>query len=75
MATAFDLRLANERRGDTPNYVKVTSRHVMFTADEKCQPLRNLLYDREHDFDVILGSVVPCRKLKWICREHSNDDV
>ena len=24
--------------------------------------------DREHDFDVVLGQVVPCRKLKWICR-------
>ena len=44
MATTFDLRLTNERRGDTPNHVKVTCRHVMFTADEKCQPLRNSLY-------------------------------
>ena len=30
-------------------------------------------YFREHDFDVILGSVVPCRKLRWMCRKHSND--
>ena len=29
-------------------------------------------YDREHDFDVILRWVVPCRKLRWICRKHSN---
>ena len=29
--------------------------------------------DREHDFDVVLGQVVPCRKLKWICRMHSID--
>ena len=28
---------------------------------------------KEHDFDVILKSVVPCRKLRWIRREHSND--
>ena len=30
-------------------------------------------YDRENDFDVILGKIIPCRKLKWICRKHSND--
>ena len=30
-------------------------------------------YDREHDFDVILEQNVPCRKLMWICRKHSND--
>ena len=24
-------------------------------------------YGKEHDFDVMLGLVVPCRKLKWIC--------
>ena len=48
MTTTFDLHLANERRGDTPNHVKVTCRHVMFTADEKCQPLRNLLYVTPH---------------------------
>ena len=30
-------------------------------------------YDREYDFDVILESVIPCRKLEWICRKHSND--
>ena len=44
MATTFDSHKANERRGDTSNHVKVTCQHVMFTADEKCQPLRNLLY-------------------------------
>ena len=32
-----------------------------------------LKYDREHDFDVILGEVVLCCKLRWICRRHSND--
>ena len=42
METKFDL--ANERRGDTPNHLEVTCRHVMFTADKKCQPLRNLLH-------------------------------
>ena len=30
-------------------------------------------YDKEHDFDVILGKVVPCRELSWICRKHSNN--
>ena len=30
-------------------------------------------YDREHDFDVILGSVIPCCKLRWMCCKHSND--
>ena len=30
-------------------------------------------YDREDDFDVILGEVVLCRSLRWICRKHSND--
>ena len=29
--------------------------------------------DREHDFHVIVGSVVSSRKLRWICRKHSND--
>ena len=28
---------------------------------------------RENDFDVIPGQVVLCRKLRWICRKHSND--
>ena len=32
-------------------------------------------YDREHNFDVNLGQVVLCRKLRWICRKHSNDVV
>ena len=32
-------------------------------------------YDREHDFDIILGLVVLCRKLRWICRKHSNNVV
>ena len=32
-------------------------------------------YDREHDFSVIIGSVLPCNKLRWICRKHSNDVV
>ena len=32
-------------------------------------------HDGEHDFDLILGSVVPCRKLRQICRKHSNDVV
>ena len=30
-------------------------------------------YDKERDFDLILRSVVPCRKLRWVCRKHSND--
>ena len=30
-------------------------------------------YDRKYGFDVILGKVVLCRKLRWICRKHSND--
>ena len=30
-------------------------------------------YGREHEFDVIFESVVPCHKLRWICRKHSND--
>ena len=29
-------------------------------------------YDRERGFDVILRSVVPCLKLRWIFRKHSN---
>ena len=32
-------------------------------------------YDREHDFDVILGLVVLCRKMRWICHKHSNGVV
>ena len=28
-------------------------------------------YDREYEFDVILGLVVPCRKLRWICCKHA----
>ena len=27
----------------------------------------------KYDFDIILGQVVLCRKLRWICRKHSND--
>ena len=30
-------------------------------------------YDREHNFDVILGQVVPCREVSWICPMHSNN--
>ena len=30
-------------------------------------------YDREHDFDVLLVQVEHCRKLRWMCRKHSND--
>ena len=30
-------------------------------------------YDREYDFVVILGQVVLCCKLRWICRKLSND--
>ena len=45
VATAFDWHWANERECDIPNHVQVMCRHVMFTADEKCQPLRNLLYE------------------------------
>ena len=40
---------------------------------EKCQYDPCSKYDREHDFDVILRSIVPCRNLRWICRKHSND--
>ena len=29
-------------------------------------------FDREYDFDVIIGKVVPCRKRRWICRKHLN---
>ena len=29
--------------------------------------------DREYGFDVIAGQVVFCRKLRRICRKHSND--
>ena len=29
-------------------------------------------YDGEHEFDFILGYVILCLKLRWICREHSN---
>ena len=29
--------------------------------------------DREYGFDVVLGQVVLCRKLRWICRKRSND--
>ena len=32
-------------------------------------------YDREHDFDVMLGYIVICRKLRWICHKHSNNVV
>ena len=28
--------------------------------------------NRKHDLDVILGQVVPCRKLRWTCRKRSN---
>ena len=30
-------------------------------------------YEREYDFDVILGQVVLCRRLRWICCKLSND--
>ena len=30
-------------------------------------------YDREHDFDIIFGKVVSCRKLTLICQKYSND--
>ena len=30
-------------------------------------------YYREHGSDIMLGRVVPCRKLGWICRNQSND--
>ena len=30
-------------------------------------------YGREYDFDDTLGLVVFCRKLRWICRNHSID--
>ena len=59
--------IANERRGDTPNHVKVTCRHVMFTADEKCQPLRNLLYPNQA-FALVYGHCIQKRKpfgLAW----------
>ena len=42
---------------------------------EKYQYERCSKYDREHNFDVTLGSVVPSRKLRWICRKNSNDLV
>ena len=32
-------------------------------------------YDRVHAFDVIFGTVIPCRKLRWICRKDSNNTV
>ena len=39
--------------------------------------MKSLIYvlniDREHDFDVIFGQLVLCRKLKWIFLKHSND--
>ena len=39
-------------------------------------PVRAMFkYDREHDFDIILGLVVTCRKLKWTFPKHSNDAV
>ena len=64
VATAFDLRLADERRGDTPDHVKVTCRHVMFTANEKCQPLRNLLYiDRVEIMSNLIESIK--REANW----------
>ena len=28
---------------------------------------------REYDFNVILGLIVFCRKLRWMCRKHSKD--
>ena len=30
-------------------------------------------YDREYDFDLIFGQVVPCSMLRWICCKHSHD--
>ena len=30
-------------------------------------------YNREYGFDVILGYVVLCRKLRWVCHKHSSD--
>ena len=30
-------------------------------------------YDGEHGFELILGQVAPCRKLRGICRKHLND--
>ena len=41
--------------------------------DEKYQFKLCPKYNRERDFDVIIWSVVPCRKLRWICRKRSND--
>ena len=29
--------------------------------------------DKEHDFDVIVWLVVPCRKLRWTCLKHRNN--
>ena len=45
------------------------------SIENKCKKYQFELcskHDREHDFDVILRWVVPCRKLRWICRKHSN---
>ena len=40
---------------------------------EMCQAKLCSKYDRELDFDFILGYVVLCRKLTWICHKHSNN--
>ena len=58
MAAMFDLCQANERRGDTPSHVNVTCQHVMFTAHEKCEPLRNLLYMKVNMLTVLKHMVI-----------------
>ena len=47
--------------------------YLQTECTEKFQCQLSSKYDREHDFDVILRQVVPCRKLRWICLKHPND--
>ena len=49
---------------------------IIYLQSECIEKYQFKLYskcDREHDFDVILGHVVPCRKLRWIYRKHLYD--
>ena len=52
------------------NYDILQSEHI-----DKCQCELCSKCDSEYDFDVIIGSAVICRKLKWIYHKHSKNIV
>ena len=45
IASTFDQRSANERKGEIPQAREITCRHVSSKTHYNCQPLRNLLYN------------------------------